>query len=51
MATHKPAAGKTTINAQLPISMKQEIIARADKQGTTASQILRELVEKSLEAA
>ncbi len=51
MATHKPAAGNTTINAQLPINMKQEIIARANKQGTTASYVLRELVKKSLEAA
>ena len=51
MATNKPAAGNTTINAQLPINMKQEIIARANKQGTTASHILRELLKKSLEAA
>ena len=51
MATHKPAAGKTTINAQLPINMKQEIIARANKQGKTASHVLRELLKKSLEAA
>jgi hypothetical protein len=51
MATHKPAAGKTTINAQLPINMKQEIIARANKQGTTPSHVLRELVEKSLKTA
>lgn len=51
MATHRPAPGNTTINAQLPINMKQEIIARANKQGTTASHVLRELLTKSLEAA
>ena len=51
MATHRPAPGKTTINAQLPIDMKREIIARADRQGATASHVLRELITKSLEVA
>ena len=51
MATHRPATGNTTINAQLPINMKQEIVARANKQGKTASHVLRELVKKSLETA
>jgi predicted DNA-binding protein len=51
MATHRPAPGNTTINAQLPIDMKQEILNRANKQGATASYILRELLTKSLETA
>lgn len=51
MASNKPAAGNTILIAQVPLKMKQEILARADKQGTTASQVLRELVHHALEAA
>ena len=51
MATNRPAPGNTTINAQLPINMKQEIIARASSEGKTASHVLRELLTKSLEIA
>jgi hypothetical protein len=51
MATHKPAPGNTTINAQLPINMKEAILNRANKQGKTASHVLRELVHHALETA
>jgi hypothetical protein len=51
MATNKPAAGNTILIAQVPVTMKQEILARADLHGTTASHVLRELLKKSLEAA
>ena len=51
MATNKPAPGNTILIAQVPVKMKQEILNRADRQGTTASHILRELVKKSLEVA
>jgi hypothetical protein len=51
MATHRPAPGNTTINAQLPIDMKQEILKRASSEGKTASHVLRELVHRALEAA
>jgi predicted DNA-binding protein len=51
MATHRPAPGNTTINAQLPIDMKQKILNRASSEGKTASHVLRELLTKSLEVA
>ncbi|MCA2504772.1 MAG: hypothetical protein IM550_06535 [Microcystis sp. M54BS1] len=51
MATNKPAPGNTILIAQVPVNMKQEIIARANKQGATASYVLRELLKKSLEVA
>jgi hypothetical protein len=51
MATNKPAAGNTILIAQVPVSMKQEILNRANKQGATASHVLRELLTKSLEVA
>lgn len=51
MATHRPAPGHTTINAQLPINMKQKILNRASSEGKTASHVLRELITKSLETA
>jgi hypothetical protein len=51
MATNKPAPGNTILIAQVPVTMKQEILNRANKQGTTASYILRELLTKSLEVA
>jgi hypothetical protein len=51
MATNKPAAGNTILIAQVPVTMKQEILNRANKQGTTASHVLRELLTKSLEVA
>jgi hypothetical protein len=51
MATNKPAPGNTILIAQVPISMKREILNRADKQGTTASHVLRELVHHALETA
>lgn len=51
MATNRPAPGNTILIAQVPVNMKQEIVARANKQGKTASHILRELLTKSLEVA
>jgi hypothetical protein len=51
MATNKPAPGNTILIAQVPVTMKQEIVNRANKRGTTASYILRELVHRALEAA
>jgi hypothetical protein len=51
MATNRPAAGNTILIAQVPVSMKQEILDRANKQGKTASHVLRELVHHALEAA
>jgi hypothetical protein len=51
MATNKPAPGNTILIAQVPVKMKQEILNRANKQGATASHILRELLTKSLEVA
>jgi len=51
MATNKPAAGNTILIAQVPVKMKQDILNRANKQGTTASHVLRELVHHALEAA
>ena len=51
MATNRPAPGNTILIAQVPVKMKQEIIARADRQGATASHVLRELITKSLEVA
>jgi hypothetical protein len=51
MATNKPAAGNTILIAQVPVEMKQEILARANNHGTTASHVLRELLKKSLEVA
>ena len=51
MATNKPAAGNTILIAQVPVEMKQEILARANNHGTTASHVLRELLTKSLEVA
>ena len=51
MATNKPAPGNTILIAQVPVRMKQEILNRADRQGTTASHVLRELITKSLEVA
>jgi|LakMenE18May11ns_1017448.scaffolds.fasta_scaffold9326972_1 hypothetical protein len=51
MATNKPAAGNTILIAQVPVKMKQEILARANNRGTTASHVLRELLKKSLEVA
>lgn len=51
MATHRPAPGHTTINAQLPINMKEAILNRASSEGKTASHVLRELITKSLETA
>jgi len=47
MATNKPAAGNTILIAQVPVKMKEAILNRANKQGTTASHVLRELVKKS----
>jgi hypothetical protein len=51
MATNKPAPGNTILIAQVPVTMKQEIQNRANKQGTTASHVLRELVHRALEVA
>lgn len=51
MATNKPAPGNTILIAQVPVKMKQEILARANKQGATASHVLRELVHHALESA
>jgi hypothetical protein len=51
MATNKPAPGNTILIAQVPVTMKAEILNRANKQGATASYILRELLTKSLETA
>jgi hypothetical protein len=51
MATNKPAPGNTILIAQVPVKMKQEILNRANKQGTTASYVLRELVHHALETA
>jgi hypothetical protein len=51
MATNKPAAGNTILIAQVPVTMKQEILNRANRQGATASHVLRELLKKSLEVA
>ena len=51
MATNRPAPGNTILIAQVPVRMKQEILSRANKQGKTASHVLRELVHHALEAA
>jgi hypothetical protein len=51
MATNKPAPGNTILIAQVPVTMKAEILNRANKRGTTASHVLRELLKKSLEVA
>ena len=51
MATNKPAPGNTILIAQVPVTMKQEILNRASSEGKTASHVLRELVHHALEAA